>query len=177
MITINLIPQEHKLLANKKKIFIAVKEALLIILFFASIASIILMLSKYYLENQLVDMMNQNSNNIAIIQVTNNKIKKYNERINNADFVQKGFIKWSLVLEEVFKAKNESINLTNLKLYKKESILEISGTSLTRDELISFQERLEKVKYFNKVNLPLNNLISKENNNFNIRIEINTKDL
>ena len=172
MITINLVPQEHKIKIERKKTYLAIKEALLIILLFASVISIMLMLSKSYLESQLADLMNENSQNVAMIQKTNDRIKSINEKINDADSVQKNFKSWSGLITALYSAKGEDISYSYLKIFRKESTVEISGVSKTRDALLLLQKNLQKMDYFKKINLPLSNLISKENNSFSIKIDL-----
>ena len=172
MITINLVPQEHKSKIERKKIYISIKEALLLILLFASIASILLILSKFYLEDQLLGLTDQNSQGIAETQLINAKIKLMNSRISEAYNIQKNFKNWSGVLAKIYAGKGDKITISSIKLLKQQSTIEIIGVAKTRTDLLEFQKRLQKNESFAKVNLPISDLINKENNGFTLRIEI-----
>lgn len=172
MITINLVPKEHKRRSEKKRIYVSIKEALLIILLFASFASILLILSKFYLENKLTELTERNSQGIAAVQVMNNRIKSLNSQINEAYSVQQGFSKLSTVIEAAEAAKGNDVTYYGIKALRQGSAVEISGIAKTRDGLLALQDRLNSVPFFSKVDLPLSSLISKQDNTFNIIIQL-----
>ncbi|MFA6421990.1 MAG: PilN domain-containing protein [Candidatus Buchananbacteria bacterium] len=177
MITINLVPQEHKEKIQRKKIYVSIKEALLIILLFSSVASILLILSKFYLEDQLARLTDQNSHGIAAIQLTNTKIKALNNKIIEAYTVQKNFKSWTAAINPIHVSKGDKITFSSLKIFKQQSSIEITGVAKTRADLVAFQKRLQKIDGFTKVNLPISDLINKGNNGFTIRIEIDLNKL
>jgi Tfp pilus assembly protein PilN len=64
----------------------------------------------------------------------------------------------------------ENINIKNLDIDSNK--ISITGWAKSRDELLLFKNNLENSELFNGVNIPLENLLQKDNVDFNIKASI-----
>lgn len=177
MITLNLIPQERKIILKNNRLFIALREAATLILLFGAIISIMLWASRYYLEQQLTDLIIQNAANIQSNELTNKKITAINTKLSAIDNLQKSFLPNRQIIVAFSKLLPADISCSQIKFYRQQSLLEISGSAKNRDSLLRFKTELEQVSWIKQVDLPMDSLINKENNAFILRLEINTAEL
>jgi Tfp pilus assembly protein PilN len=177
MITLNLIPQEQKTILKNNRLFIALKEAATLMLLFGAIISVMLWASRYYLEQQLADLIIQNAANIQTNELTNQKIKMANSKLTAINDLQKSFYPNRQILIAFTKLLPPNISCSQIKFYRQQSLLEITGLAQNRDSLLQFKTKLEQIPWIKKVDLPMTALIDKENNNFILRLEINTAEL
>jgi Tfp pilus assembly protein PilN len=174
MITLNLIPREQKNTLKNSRLYAAFKEAVTLILLFTAISSIMLWVSRYYLEQELADLMNINAINIKSNQATNDQIIAINNKIKATENIQNNFVPLGQFTARVAAMIPENIALNSLRLYRQESTLELIGTAKTRANLLQFKNSLEKNSWIKNVNLPITDLIDRENNKFIIKLELNT---
>lgn len=172
MISLNLIPQEQKKQLKNERLYSVIKEAITLILLFSAVTSIMLLLSRYYLENQLASLMEQNAANISTNEANDRRINIINSKIKAVEGIQKNFMGSELLLEKVINIVPADIACNSITFFRQQSIIEISGNAKNRESLLAFKEALEKADWIKSVDLPINSLINKENNAFNIKIEI-----
>jgi Tfp pilus assembly protein PilN len=70
-----------------------------------------------------------------------------------------------------------SISYNQIKFFFQQKTIELSGTAKTRNDLLSLKNSLEKAGWIKKINLPMDNLVDKENNQFQITIELNEPEI
>jgi len=173
MITINLISPEHKQELRAQRIFLALREIILLILLFTSIIAIMLWASRYFLEEQLAELITKNAQAINANQEINNRIKNLNLKIDNAAAIEGNFQSWSGLIIKLADLAPAGVSYRELKIFRQEQTIEISGLAQTRNDLSALQKNLETSNLFKQVDLPLNAFINKENNSFNLRAELN----
>lgn len=172
MIALNLIPQEQKTLLKNTRLYAACKEAVTLLFLFAMIISIMLWISRYYLERDLADLVVANSANIKSNEAANQRIIAINQKINLVDGIEKNFIPSRLVVEAISHLVPENIALDAINFYRQQSSFEITGTAKTRNDLLQFKNILNSAAWVKNVDLPMTDLISKENNRFTIKLNI-----
>ncbi len=172
MITINLISQEQKNNLKNIRFYIAIKEAMTLLFLFVSIITIMLWVSRYYLEQQLSDLEIANNIHIKSTEDINNKIARFNTKINDINNIQKNFTYNHKIIKLISEIVPENVTLQQVKIFNQQKTVELGGLALTREDLIKFREILEKNEKINKVELPMSSLIEKENNSFIIKLEI-----
>lgn len=177
MITLNLIPQEQKTVLKNNRLFIALREAATLMLLFGSIISVMLWSSRYYLEQQLSDLIIQNAANIQSNELTNKKISAINSKLTAIDNLQKSFLPNRQIIVAFSKLLPADVSCSQIKFYRQQSLLEIVGLAKNRESLLQFKSQLEKTPWIKKVDLPMASLVNKENNDFTLRLEINTAEL
>jgi Tfp pilus assembly protein PilN len=177
MINLNLIPQARKNQLKNERFYSAFKEATTLLLLFAAITAIMLLLSRYYLENQLADLMQQNAANISSNEANNRRILAINSKIQTVGNIQKNFVPTRILTEKIIALIPADIACTSVNFFRQQSTIEISGNAKNREALLSFKSILEKTSWVKRVDLPMNNLINKENNTFIITLEIDPEKI
>lgn len=172
MITINLLSTTQKQELKIKRIYVAIKEMVMLLLLFTSFSALLLVGSRYYLNRELSDLISRNAVFIQAGREINNQILIINKKINEADKIQKDFKKWSGFIAQISDLSGSEITYTALKIYRQDYVLELNGSAKNRQSLLDFKKRLEASGLFKEINLPISNLINKENNVFIITAKI-----
>lgn len=136
-----------------------------------------LWISRYYLERDLADLMIANAINIKSNETTNQRINSLNQKIKLINGISTNFISDRRIIEAIALTVPESIELKTLNFYRQQSTIEISGTAKTRNDLQNFKNTLSSIVWIKNVDLPMNNLIDKENNQFSIKLTVNIDKL
>ncbi len=176
-INLNLLSPEHKKELKIKRIYVTVKEMVMLILLFTCISAILLLVSRYFLEEQLAILMDKNATAIRVGEETNKKVAAFNEQIELVDKIQKKYQTWSVLLIKLAAVVPDQVVCNSIKIYPESSLIEIQGTATGRQDLIVFKERLENSDIFSEIDLPLTSLLAKENNNFSVKAKINLEQI
>jgi len=177
MIALNLIPQEQKTILKNNRLYAICKEAVTLLFLFAMIISIMLWISRYYLEKDLADLVIANAINIKSNEATNQRIIAINQKIKLVEGISANFISNRKIIETISLAVPENIELKAINFYRQQSIIEISGSAKTRNDLQQFKNALVGLPWIKSVDLPMADLIERENNQFNIKIEAKINEL
>lgn len=172
MITINLIPKEQKEILRSAKAFRLAREAVLLLFVFAATAAIMLLLSRYFLEYQLADLYERNAANIRSNEAINTRISHINSKISSAEAIQKNFQPLLPVINNISSLTPPNVKIDQIRFFRQQATLEISGSTKTRSDLIQFKEKMEGAEWIKSFDLPLSSLIDKEGNKFTIKISI-----
>lgn len=170
MITINLIPKEQKEVLKSAKAFRLAREAVLLLFIFAAAAAIMLLLSRYFLEYQLADLYERNAANIRSNEAINMRISHINSKISSAEAIQKNFQPLLPIISKTSSITPPNVKIDQIRFFRQQATLEISGSSKTRTDLLEFKGKLEQAEWIKSFDLPLNSLIDKEGNKFTIKI-------
>ena len=173
MILLNLLPPKYKKNLQSKRILIALKEVTMLILLFASAVAILLVGSKNILDKQLKKLVTNNQAQLEIHDKINNQVIAINKKIKNISQIQINYKKWSNFLIELTKNTSNNVQYQLLNIDRLTNTLEIRGVAQNRDDLLEFKDLLEDIGFFTEVNLPLSNLLARENNIFHIKATIN----
>ncbi|MCX6763310.1 MAG: hypothetical protein NTZ97_01060 [Candidatus Moranbacteria bacterium] len=172
MINLNLIPPDKKQaiqktfqLRNVWRWEIELSGIFLTCLFILISISHILNLN---VKNTILDVSGKNG--VDKLKKLEMEIKNANASITETEKIQKGQLNWSKLLLLINRDVNANINLGGIAT--KEYTVTVSGQASTRDDLVAFKERLDKEDCLAEVNLPLSNLVAKENLDFQIIFQI-----
>ena len=88
---------------------------------------------------------------------------------------QREFVPWTLFIAELSKFTPPAISIFNVNINSDN--VTISGFATTRDALLEFQQALKDSNLFVESDVPLENLLTKENINFNIKAVLNLTKL
>ncbi len=177
MITLNLMSPDHKQELKVKRIYIMIKEIVMLFLLFTIIIAILLLTSKYVLESELTRLIKRNATTIAHNQELNQEILKLNTVIDRVNQIQSNYHPLSGLLSELADLTPTDVKYDFIKIHRTEASLELQGTAQTRQALITLEESLQASDLLTAVSLPLDNKLAKENNEFRIRAEINLSQL
>ena len=177
MITINLLSPEQKQELKIKRIYLAINEIVVLVLLFSSIVAILLVGSRYFLEQQLTELIIKNAASLELNQKISLEIEGANKKISGAFEIQKNFRKWSTIIPSLAKLASDKIVFNFVKIYRQEATIEMEGTAQTRDDLLAFKAQLENSTLFEQISLPTADLLSKEKNIFHIKAKIKTDQI
>jgi Tfp pilus assembly protein PilN len=170
-IKLNLIPEYKKKEIQQARVFRFVLRQgweLLILAIFTFIAlwSFQMILKINYVLTEKNLNFDSRKNEFEKIKNYDNSFKKINEQLNNVDKIQKDQIYWSYFLDKISREIPRGIVLNGL--LNKDFQITLSGSADERITLLDFKNKLEKEECFEEVNLPLSNLTSKNNIDFQI---------
>ena len=174
-IRINLLPENRKILARNKKRFKSIIEQE--ILFILPVVVFIFMLIGINLvlkvQNSSIDI----SNKMLGDQEGYKDMKSYEEKANFINTkvldirkIKESTMSWSGVINEMINVMPEGISLSNLSTadYK----ITLIGKANNRETLIAFKNLILESSCFENANVPLSNLVVKENVNFEMDFDV-----
>lgn len=177
MITINLLSPKKKLILERQRIYLIIKNIVAIILIFASSASIILTIAKTILEKNFKEITNQVNLIAKDSQSLNQNIKIFNNNLELIDKIQKEFLPYSQILTELNQIIPPGIVIDSLNLEKNKStnglLIKIKGRAELRENFLEFKNKLEAKSQFSQIEYPIANLLEKENVNFELSFNLN----
>ncbi len=175
-IKLNLIPPgKREEIEKAKKFKKTLKWEVELLFIFAGFLAMLFSIS-YILQVNLAMVENnagmngQDVEKIKKIGQFDSEIRKINVKMSEILKIQSGQLYWTNFFEKLngtvpFEIAVSSIVTDNYSA-------KISGKARDRDILIAFKEGLEKSDCFAEVNLPLSNLVAKENIDFTLNLSI-----
>ncbi|HPN54654.1 MAG TPA: PilN domain-containing protein [Candidatus Moranbacteria bacterium] len=170
-IFIDLLPEQRKQEIRRKKIFHGILRGEF--LFFLPIFIFIcILLSTYYTiilqknSSSIVHMSQQSQDEYQKLDKYEKKFKEINEKDSLLAKIQNGHVHWKNVLLEFSNIIPDSVYLNNIS--NNDYKVFLAGKARSRDDLITFKERLENSACFQDVNVPLSNLVVKNDIDFQI---------
>ncbi len=173
MLTLNLIPHQLKKEIKFKRIYALLKKMNCLLIIIAVIIAIILLIAKLILQNNFNKVVEQTSLITKSSQGYNVKVRDINSRLNHISQIQKNFIAWSYLIENLANRTPDGIAFSSVKINKEKSSINISGKAKLRDDLLMLKQNMEESPIYSEVEFPLQNILQKENINFNISAKLN----
>ncbi len=171
MITLNLISPKKKQEFKIKQIYIMAKDLVILILLVTIVSSIILLLAKLIIQNNFNRVVEYSTLTTRYANIFNKDVKEFNLYINTLVKIQEKNIDWTKLIIQLSKLVPEGVNLDSINIQPEKML--ITGFAFDRENLKKFQEDLEKNELFLNVEIPLNDLIKRNNINFNLKADIN----
>ncbi|HOX10394.1 MAG TPA: PilN domain-containing protein [Candidatus Moranbacteria bacterium] len=170
-ISIDLLPQQRKQEIKRKKIFhkILRGEFLFLLPIFIFIC---ILLSTYYIlilqrnSSGNTYLSQQSQDEYQKLDTYEKKFKEINDKDNLLAKIKSGHIYWKNVLIEISNIVPDSIYLNNIS--NKDYAVFLAGKARSRDDLIKFKDNLEGSQCFQNINVPLSNLVVKNDIDFQI---------
>jgi hypothetical protein len=174
-IKINLLPpyRKEEILQGKRIRTVVKLEGLVFfvaVIFFGFLVSFAYILKLDFYS--VPDDSNSKNNHDQYEKIKNydDEFSKINLQLASAIKMKKDQLYWSILLEKLSEKTPEGIEISNLST--KNYAVFLAGKAGNRDSLLSFKGNLEKEGCFTDVNLPLSNLVSKENIDFQMDLKI-----
>ena len=175
MIKLNLIPEfRKKEIAQASKLSLIlgweIEIFLIMLVFFALIVSL-----NYVLQFNLAAVngateSQQSKDKYERISELDSEFKNINGQISQIESVQKDQLYWSTMFEKLSLAMPDGIKIS--KMANKNYAVFLAGVADTRDNLVALKDKLSQESCFTNVNLPLSNLVSRDNVDFQIDFNI-----
>lgn len=174
-IYLDLLPEERKEEIKRKKLFFQVirQEMLFTIpvLFFVFILVLVNLLLKTKIEG-LDSVFSRGSTQREYVEIKKyeDKFNEINAKTSNILKIQNNHLNWLGFFYKLDKIVPENIYLSDLSTNNYQ--ISLIGRAKTRDDFLKFQDKIKTEDCFSDVNVPLSNLVSKENVDFQIDFKI-----
>lgn len=175
MITLNLISEQKKKEIKIKHLHQLLKKIDLVVIIFVCLIAIMILVAKIMLQNTFNTTISQTTLITKNTQGSTLKVRDINNKITSMEQVQTDFIVWTRLLDQLATSTPDGIVITSIKAGSDKNI-RMTGVARTRDSLIALKNSFEKIAMFDKFDLPLSNMLQKENINFEIitKLKIDT---
>jgi Tfp pilus assembly protein PilN len=174
-VNLNLLPESKKEETEKKKrLKIILRQGFLL---FSIIVFLAVILANMYLVLQIQlksieDLSSQEQDLTSMVELKKyeNKFKDTNSRISLLGQIEKSKVYWSHLFTILSQTAPDNITISNLAT--RDFSVMLSGKAQSRDDLIKFKDNLSNDNCLTDVNVPLSNLVVKENVDFQIDLKI-----
>lgn len=173
MLSLNLVSQELRNDLKLRRLYKILKRVDFVLIIFIIFIAVMMLVAKIMLQNNFNQVVEQTTRITKNSQSYNLKVREINAKINAVEQIQKDFIVWTDIYEELAALTNEDITFTGINLNGTNKTLKVGGLAKTRDGLMAFKDKLEKSEYFSKIDFPISNILEKANVNFQINAAIN----
>lgn len=159
-ITLNLLPPSKKAALRKGYVIAYVRAMLAFLLIVAATLSATLISFNMILTNTLTDLTTQNEVMISEDTAPEINIEIIDGFLTRIADIQDGFVVWSEVFEEISRIIPKGVILDAIQLTPDGKVF-IRGIAATRDDVLSFQSRLDSLPFFTEISAPLSNILKK----------------
>lgn len=175
-IYLDLLPEKKKKEIKRRKIFrvIIYQEFLFlfpIVVFIGILFSINAILKIQQGSLNTIYSFEQSRQNFQELKGYENKFKEINSQASLLLKINKGHLYWSQIFYELNKIVPAAVSFSDLTT--KDYRVYLVGKAKTRDDLLKFQENMNNAGCFSDINVPLSNLVVKENIDFQMDFTIN----
>jgi len=172
MLSLNIIPNELKKEIEFHNFSKSTKIILYSISFSVLFYTILLFGCYFYLRSYFSEISSQN---VIITKSTDNytkQIKDINKQIKYIEDIQKDSTIWTTVMEDLFNNLADDIKLSKASFSRRDGSITIAGIAGSREGLIALRKYFENNDNFSIISFPIQNLVEKENINFEINLQI-----
>ena len=164
-ITLNLLPPSKKNALTQGYVIAYVRAMLVFLLIIAIALTATLVSFRVILSKTLDDLVIQNEDLQSEDTDPEKNIEVIDGFLHRVADVQSGFIIWSDVFENISVIIPEGVVLSSVQLNNDNKIF-IRGIAATRDDVLTFQSKLDDLPFFSEINAPLSNILKKTDVNF-----------
>lgn len=170
MINLNIIPENLKKDIKLRQFYDLLKNFLSTIFVILIVFIIIFQLFKLVLSKYYIASISDNNFLSKNTEIYSRQVQDINNQIDSVKSIQKDFTNWSKMLEFIRTSESRDIRIGSIGIDKEKKKLTISGNAQTRDSLLIFKDKLDKSGYFEKFELPIENLLKKDDITFNLDV-------
>jgi len=174
MLKLNLISKELKKEIKIKHLYSLIKKACLLFVFTAIFIGALFISSSVTLSKNFNYLKRQLNTKPINNQDYSDRIKKVNSKLKSIDSIQSKYIPYSYLLQTITNEISKEISIEYLKIDSINKTVMIKGIAKDRLSLIALKDNLKKLPILSGVELPLTNILEKQNINFAISAKLNT---
>jgi len=170
--TINLLSKQKRGRLEHLTKFIFVRDILEIVLLIYTMLAITLLWSWIVLQEDFNNLAESST-------LVNREYSRYNQEIRDVNSLIRNLNKTSQIylplapkLSEIIQGLPKDIKLNAINIDRNLNNVTFSGTALTRDALLEYQEQIKKIGWLEKFETPASQLFQKENINFEMRAKL-----
>lgn len=174
-IYLDLLPEDRKKEIYRNKLFyLSLKQEFLFLLPLLLLIGILIGVNwmlKYQKESIVIqNFQNQTKGQYQELGIYEDKFKATNEFSSSLLKIQKGHLHWANQLMQISSMLPDGVKVFNLASNNFKIVT--TGNAKTRDELLVFKDNLEKNNCITDVNVPLSNMVERENVDFQLDFSI-----
>jgi Tfp pilus assembly protein PilN len=174
-IYLDLLPQQRKQEIKRKKLFLKIlrEEALFLL---PIVVFVVILLNVYYLltvqkDNTIaIYSAQQSQNKYQQLGTYEEKFKQVNLFVQTLKKIQAGHLHWQELFQQLSDTIPGGIYISDLST--KNYNVFLVGKAQSRDDLLDLKSKLEANPCFQNVNVPLSNLVVKNDVDFQIDLSI-----
>lgn len=133
--------------------------------------------AKFLLQSTFKEFSNQESQLKISSQDYNEKIRKINDQLKTVTQIQSEFIYSSALVKELTDRIGNGIYLSYIKADIGGQVLRIIGRADKRENFLALKQNLSTSPVFTEVSSPLQNILQKENIDFEMTIKLDLSKL
>jgi Tfp pilus assembly protein PilN len=174
-VNLNLLPEQKKQnIEKKKRLKIIIYQGFLLFSVIVLLA-IILVNINILLQIELksvedITALQQNQNDMLELKKYESKFKEINSKVSSLSQIKKSNFHWSKLFDLMSKLTPDNITLSGLST--KDYQISLVGQAATREDLIKFKDNLTDENCLSDVNVPLSNLVVKNDVDFQLDFKI-----
>jgi hypothetical protein len=177
MLTLNLVSAGQKREIKLRHIYGLIKTVNYILIIIAIIIAIILLVAKTILQSKFNDIVSETTLVTKTNQGYNNNVREINDKLNFIDEIQTDYLPWSELMINLAEITPNDISLNYLKVNSLDQTIIIKGRAKLRSGLLNFKNRMSESVYFKDIDFPIQNILEKENIDFEINAKLNLSSL
>ena len=177
MLVLNLVSDELKKEIKFRHLYQLIKKINFIFIILTIIIAIILLVARIILQNNFNKVVEQTTLVTRSNQSYNNKIREINSKLNFTENIQKDFISWSSLIEDLAKITPADVTFYFVKINYSDQTLKLKGRAAQRDSLLTLKNEMENSNLYQDLQFPLKNILEKTNVEFEIEVKLNLENL
>lgn len=175
-IYLDLLPQERKNkikkeIAFKKVIFQEIRLLMPILFFLTILFSLKISLDIQLESLEKVFALENSQKEYQELKNYESKFMEINAKVDKASLFQSKHIFWSNIFMELSSIIPEKIQITSIA--SADYSIALSGKAKTREDLLALQDKIRSSHCFASIDIPLSNLVSRDDVVFQASLEIN----
>ncbi len=173
MIKLNLVSPSVKKEIESRRIHFILRQMGGLFVVVSAFMAIYILLGQILISYHFIKTVEQSVQMTKSDEGYGGKTRDLRTQVNHIADIQSDFVAFSHIIEEIMKTVDNNITFSTLNFDRDEESVLFNGNAKTRESLLKFKENLEISKYFDNVELPLANILQKENIKFNIKVKLN----
>lgn len=170
MISLNLIPKDKKIELGLADFFITLKNIIILFLIITILVAISLLATKAALQNHFIKIVGQSTLTTQFASSFNKGVQKFNKKLAAVENIQNSYIVWTNFLTRFSELIPDDITINFVDIDANKIL--ISGQAKNRQNLLNLEKSLKKSNLFDNVEIPLKDLLKKNDIDFNIKSDI-----
>ena len=169
---INLIGENSRKEIKLRRVYKSFSGILYFFAVLSIFSSLFFYLVAYVLRENYQNINSHESNFSENAQSYVSKTKELNQNFGEILLLQNDFTPLACFIKEIFNAVPDGILIENFSLSKEKESFAISGRADSRDVLLELKSNLEEMEEIKSINLPFEDLLEKENIEFQLTGEL-----
>lgn len=177
MLKLNLVSEELKKEIKLRRVYGIIKRMSGFFILLLIAYTLVLLFARLLILNKFDEIVYQTTLISKNTQGYNDRVKEINSQVDFISAAQAEFIRPSCLLRNLDAFAGAGVKIDQLRLSRDKKAFLIRGKSSERGALLSFKEKLEQSGLFLSVDLPLKNLLTKEDILFEINAGVDITKL